>query len=66
MPVPLLREGIAWYTDKNIKFRNPKIENLTLAQVFEGKIEWNLDQTQFSKYSSIPDIIYHVCFVIAT
>ncbi|XP_038576823.1 transmembrane protein 30C [Micropterus salmoides] len=36
VPVPLLREGIAWYTDKNIKFRNPKIENLTLAQVFEG------------------------------
>ncbi|XP_045909715.1 transmembrane protein 30C [Micropterus dolomieu] len=39
VPVPLLREGIAWYTDKNIKFRNPKIDNLTLAQVFEGTVK---------------------------
>lgn len=34
--VPLLRQGITWYTDKNIKFRNPSMGNLTLAQVFEG------------------------------
>lgn len=34
--VPLLRRGITWYTDKNIKYRNPKMENLTLTQVFEG------------------------------
>ncbi|XP_028992669.1 transmembrane protein 30C [Betta splendens] len=34
--VPLLRRGITWYTDKNIKFHNPKIDNLTLPQVFEG------------------------------
>ncbi|XP_041806277.1 transmembrane protein 30C [Chelmon rostratus] len=34
--VPLLRGGITWYTDKNIKFRNPATGNLTLAQVFEG------------------------------
>lgn len=34
--VPLLRRGIAWYTDKNIKFRNPKKENLSLAEVFKG------------------------------
>ncbi|GAA6227353.1 cell cycle control protein 50A-like [Lates japonicus] len=33
--VPLLRRGITWYTDKNVKFRNPKMDNLTLAQVFE-------------------------------
>ncbi|XP_012719834.2 transmembrane protein 30C [Fundulus heteroclitus] len=36
VPVPLLRKGLTWYTDKNIKFRNPKTDNLTLAQVFEG------------------------------
>ncbi|XP_028291115.1 transmembrane protein 30C [Gouania willdenowi] len=36
VPVPLLRNGVTWYTDKNIKFRNPQKENLTLAQVFEG------------------------------
>ncbi|XP_038155602.1 transmembrane protein 30C [Cyprinodon tularosa] len=36
MPVPLLRKGLTWYTDKNIKFRNPKTGNQTLAQVFEG------------------------------
>ncbi|XP_026151325.1 transmembrane protein 30C [Mastacembelus armatus] len=34
--VPLLRNGITWYTDKNVKFRNPKIDNWTLPQVFEG------------------------------
>ncbi|XP_068602402.1 transmembrane protein 30C [Brachionichthys hirsutus] len=33
---PLLQTGITWYTDKNVKFRNPKTGNLTLAQVFEG------------------------------
>ncbi|XP_029386098.1 transmembrane protein 30C [Echeneis naucrates] len=35
-PVPLLRRGITWYTDKNIKFRNPSLGNMTLAQVFDG------------------------------
>ncbi|XP_029936265.1 transmembrane protein 30C [Myripristis murdjan] len=34
--VPLYRSGLTWYTDKNIKYRNPKVDNLTLAQVFEG------------------------------
>ncbi|KAL3056123.1 hypothetical protein OYC64_018762 [Pagothenia borchgrevinki] len=34
--VPLLRKGISWYTDKNIKYRNPSTENMTLPQVFEG------------------------------
>lgn len=36
VPVRLLRKGITWYTDKNIKYRNPAIDNLTLPQVFEG------------------------------
>uniref|UniRef100_A0A8C2ZPX4 Cell cycle control protein n=1 Tax=Cyclopterus lumpus TaxID=8103 RepID=A0A8C2ZPX4_CYCLU len=36
VPVPLLRQGITWYTDKNIKYRNPKDGNMTLAQVFQG------------------------------
>ncbi|XP_069563156.1 transmembrane protein 30C [Brachyistius frenatus] len=34
--VPLLRKGITWYTDKNVKYRNPMQDNSTLAQVFEG------------------------------
>ncbi|XP_058478158.1 transmembrane protein 30C [Solea solea] len=35
--VPLLRRGITWYTDKNVKFRNPKMNSsMNLAQVFEG------------------------------
>merc|ERR1719309_1418157 len=34
--VPLFRKGIAWYTDKNIKFHNPTMDNRTLEQVFEG------------------------------
>ncbi|XP_036964724.1 transmembrane protein 30C [Acanthopagrus latus] len=36
VPVPLLRGGITWYTDKNVKFRNPKTDGSTLAQVFNG------------------------------
>ncbi|KAK2904967.1 hypothetical protein Q8A67_006766 [Cirrhinus molitorella] len=35
--VPLYRKGIAWYTDKNVKFRNPPTNNtFTLKQAFEG------------------------------
>ncbi|KAL4656525.1 cell cycle control protein 50A-like [Arapaima gigas] len=34
--VPLYRTGIAWYTDKNVKFRNPQIGNELLPQVFQG------------------------------
>ncbi|XP_061647415.1 LOW QUALITY PROTEIN: transmembrane protein 30C [Phyllopteryx taeniolatus] len=34
--VPLLRKGISWYTDKNIKYRNPQTANLSLAAVFQG------------------------------
>jgi len=37
--VPLHRKGITWYTDENIKFRNPTAENQTLAQVFEGTVQ---------------------------
>lgn len=36
LEVPLLRDGITWYTDKNVKYRNPTETNLTLAQVFQG------------------------------
>ncbi|KAM3607500.1 uncharacterized protein V6R79_008874 [Siganus canaliculatus] len=38
IPVPLYRRGITWYTDKNIKFHNPKSGNLTLAEVFNGTV----------------------------
>ncbi|KAA0715711.1 Cell cycle control protein 50A P4-ATPase flippase complex beta subunit TMEM30A [Triplophysa tibetana] len=35
--VPLYRKGIAWYTDKNVKFRNPPTNGtFTLQQAFEG------------------------------
>ncbi|XP_052421567.1 cell cycle control protein 50C [Carassius gibelio] len=35
--VPLYRKGIAWYTDKNVKFRNPSTNNtFPLQQAFEG------------------------------
>ncbi|KAM8856446.1 transmembrane protein 30C [Spinachia spinachia] len=36
LSVPLLRTGITWYTDKNIKYRNPTNGSMALAQVFEG------------------------------
>ncbi|KAM9343231.1 cell cycle control protein 50C-like isoform 2-T2 [Pholidichthys leucotaenia] len=34
--VPLIRKGLTWYTDKNIKYRNPRMDNMTLVQVFNG------------------------------
>ncbi|KAM9709622.1 transmembrane protein 30C isoform 1-T2 [Menidia menidia] len=34
--VSLIRKGLTWYTDKNIKYRNPKTDNLSLAEEFEG------------------------------
>lgn len=35
--VPLVKKGIAWWTDKHVKFRNPAgNSNLTLA--FQGDI----------------------------
>lgn len=33
--VPLLRTGNSWWTDKNVKFRNPESHNLSTA--FAGK-----------------------------
>ncbi|KAG9271019.1 cell cycle control protein 50A-like [Astyanax mexicanus] len=35
VPVPLYRRGITWYTDKNVKFRNPPT-NTTLQLAFQG------------------------------
>ncbi|MGH0115636.1 UNVERIFIED_CONTAM: hypothetical protein FKN15_037959 [Acipenser sinensis] len=34
--VPLQKKGIAWWTDKNVKFRNPGGNNLNLTAVFQG------------------------------
>ncbi|XP_076857540.1 transmembrane protein 30C [Brachyhypopomus gauderio] len=35
VPIPLHRKGIAWYTDKNIKFHNPPT-NTTIQGAFQG------------------------------
>lgn len=35
----LLRQGITWYTDKNVKYRNPKTDNLTLPEVFKDTVK---------------------------
>ncbi|XP_062391337.1 transmembrane protein 30C isoform X2 [Sardina pilchardus] len=52
--VPLFRKGISWYTDENVKFRNPPTNStFSLKQAFEGTappIYWQrpvyeLDQT---------------------
>lgn len=37
--VSLLRQGITWYTDKNVKYRNPKMGNLTLPEVFKDTMK---------------------------
>ncbi|XP_075051432.1 cell cycle control protein 50B-like isoform X2 [Mixophyes fleayi] len=42
--VPLNGKGISWWTDYNIKFRNPTNENQSLAKVFNGTAKppnWN-------------------------
>lgn len=37
--VPLNRTGISWWTDYNIKFRNPTNGNQTLAEIFQGTVK---------------------------
>lgn len=34
--IPLTATGIAWWTDKHVKFRNPGAENTNLTAVFQG------------------------------
>lgn len=36
-PIPLKKKGIAWWTDKNVKFRNPS-GDIPLEERFKGKI----------------------------
>ncbi|KYO25437.1 cell cycle control protein 50B isoform X2 [Alligator mississippiensis] len=36
MPVPLDSRGISWWTDSNVKFRNPELVNGSLATAFWG------------------------------
>lgn len=36
--IPLMKKGIAWWTDKHVKFRNPGGTNLNLSTVFQGKL----------------------------
>lgn len=35
--IPLVKTGIAWWTDKHVKFRNPGGNNDNLSVVFQGK-----------------------------
>lgn len=37
IPIKLKRKGIAWWTDKNVKFRNPPGEG-PLEERFKGNI----------------------------
>ncbi|XP_067265876.1 transmembrane protein 30C [Chanodichthys erythropterus] len=64
LQVPLYRKGIAWYTDKNVKFRNPPTNNtFTLQQAFEGTIRplywqrpvYELDDTDHNNNGFIND-----------
>lgn len=36
VPIPLTSTGIAWWTDKHVKFRNPGSNNPNLTAVFQG------------------------------
>ncbi|KAM9798581.1 cell cycle control protein 50A-like [Neosynchiropus ocellatus] len=43
--VPLTKTGIAWWTDKHVKFRNPGGNNANLTEVFQGTskpVNWRL------------------------
>jgi len=35
--IPLTKRGIAWWTDKHVKFRNPGGSGANLTSVFQGK-----------------------------
>ncbi|XP_030626453.1 cell cycle control protein 50A-like isoform X2 [Chanos chanos] len=35
-PIPLIKKGIAWWTDKHVKFRNPGGNNSNLTAIFQG------------------------------
>ncbi|KAF5903086.1 cell cycle control protein 50C-like, partial [Clarias magur] len=60
--IPLLRKGITWYTDKNVKFHNPK-SNSTLQQAFQGTAQplywqrpvYELDRTDANNNGFIND-----------
>ncbi|XP_063810259.1 cell cycle control protein 50B-like [Pseudophryne corroboree] len=54
--VPLNGKGISWWTDYNIKFRNPTIGNESLSQIFQGTAKpqnwtteaWNLSSDPYN------------------
>lgn len=52
--VPLLKTGNSWWTDKNVKFRNPKSYNLSSA--FAGK-NGSTSVPYFSKASLPPHCV---------
>lgn len=37
-PISLTKKGIAWWTDKHVKFRNPGGSNSNLTAVFKGRV----------------------------
>ncbi|XP_005936299.1 cell cycle control protein 50A isoform X1 [Haplochromis burtoni] len=39
VPIPLTSTGIAWWTDKHVKFRNPVGTNSNLTAVFQGTVK---------------------------
>nr|XP_013807789.1 PREDICTED: cell cycle control protein 50A [Apteryx mantelli mantelli] len=36
IPITLIKKGIAWWTDKNVKFRNPSGDTNNLTALFQG------------------------------
>lgn len=36
--IPLVKKGIAWWTDKHVKFRNPGGNNNNLTAAFSGNL----------------------------
>lgn len=41
--IPLMRKGIAWWTDKHVKFRNPGGNDNNLTTAFAGGLSYNTE-----------------------
>ncbi|CAN0223565.1 cell cycle control protein 50A-like [Lampetra fluviatilis] len=54
VPVPMIKTGIAWWTDKNVKFQNPEPKN-NLTSAFAGTTKplyWNRSISELDELDS--------------
>lgn len=61
-PITLIKKGIAWWTDKNVKFRNPTGDGNNLTALFQGKKNGKFPRTKNLKRILIPMDFYLTMF----